>query len=415
MAKEYWADRNAHTQLHLITKGVKETNAQLKSYYLSSMKKVLGQFEETYIKLLSDIGEGREATPADLYKLDKYWQMQNQLKVELQKLGDKQAALLSKRFVKQFIDVYESLSLPTSSAFGTADLNMAQQMINQIWCADGKSWSSRIWSNTEDLAETLNEQLIHCVVSGKKTTELKNLLQERFEVSYHRADSIVRTEMAHIQTEAARQRYLDAGVKEVEIWADEDERRCDKCGNLHEKRFPVFGNMPIPAHPNCRCCIVPVIEDDSKEIPLTNKKENSKIEPQPKVEKQTPPLNIEEPVRLAIEKTKEIQDKELHFFRRSKSHQNHAEELTGLSGDEAWAVYEKMAEAFLKQEIDGKIVEGFVSEDGWMFKFNNETNMFGILSDKGTISTLFIPDKEKYGCTPKEYWKIQIGKYWRKK
>ena len=134
-------------------------------------------------------------------------------------------------------------------------------MINQIWCADGVSWSSRVWKNTALLQQELNDNLIECPLAGRKTSELKKLLQERFNVSYNRADSIVRTEMAHIQTQAAKQRYADAGLEEVEVWADKDERRCDVCGKLHKKRFPVNAKMPIPAHPNCRCCILPVVED----------------------------------------------------------------------------------------------------------------------------------------------------------
>ncbi len=102
----------------------------------------------------------------------------------------------------------------------------------------------------------------------------KKLLQERFNVSYNRADSIVRTEMAHIQTQAAKQRYADAGLEEVEVWADKDERRCDVCGKLHQKRFPIGANMPIPAHPRCRWCILPVVEDS---------------EPEPQVEIKEPP------------------------------------------------------------------------------------------------------------------------------
>ena len=135
-----------------------------------------------------------------------------------------------------------------------------QEMINQIWCADGKSWSERIWENAERLAETLNEQLIHCVATGKKTTDLKNLLQERFGVSYSRADALVRTEIAHIQTQAAQKRYEDYGIQEVEIWADEDERRCEVCGELHRKKYPMGAQVPIPAHPRCRCCIIPVVD-----------------------------------------------------------------------------------------------------------------------------------------------------------
>ena len=135
-------------------------------------------------------------------------------------------------------------------------------MINSVWAADGKSWSARIWDNTSKLAETLNEKLIECVVAGKNPSELKKALMERFNVSFNQADALARTELAHIQTEAAKKRYEDTGIQYVQIWADEDERRCDVCGKLHEKIYPVGASVPIPAHPRCRCCIIPVVDDD---------------------------------------------------------------------------------------------------------------------------------------------------------
>lgn len=256
----YWAERALKAQEELTKKNIKQTEKQLKKYYADSMKKILGQFEKTYNKVLLSIGEGKEPTPADLYKLDAYWQMNGQLRRELQKLGDKQAVLFSKNFELHFFEVYYSFAIPGQEAFTQIDNAMIQQLINQIWVADGKSWSQRIWENTEKLQEALNEELIHCVVAGKKTTELKNLLQEQFEVSYGRADSLVRTEIAHIQTQAAQQRYKDYGIQEVEVWADEDERRCKICGKLHQKRYKVGSMMPIPAHPRCRCSIIPVID-----------------------------------------------------------------------------------------------------------------------------------------------------------
>lgn len=245
----YWAERTAKTQERLTSKSIKDTEKQLKKYYKSSMEKILGQFQEVYLKLFSSISEGREPILADLYKLDKYWQLQGQLKVELQKLGDKQAALMSKKFEDQYINIYNALALQDSGMFSEVDRETAHQMINQIWCADGQSWSNRIWTNTNKLQQALNDNLIDCVLTGKKTTQLKQILQEQFAVSYNRADSIVRTEMAHIQTQAAQQRYKDYGIKEVEVWADEDERRCDVCGKLHETRYQVGAALPIPAHP----------------------------------------------------------------------------------------------------------------------------------------------------------------------
>lgn len=260
MSNEYWAERIAKAQSKLTNKSIRQTEAQLKKYYTKAMKKILGDFEKTYNKVLSSIDEGREPTPADLYKLDTYWQLQAQLRAELQELGDKQAVLLSKNFELHFFEIYYSFGIPGEQAFSTIDKAGATQLINQIWCADGKSWSQRIWNNTERLLETLNESLVECVVAGKKTSELKDMLQERFGVSYSRADSLVRTEMAHIQTQAATQRYKDYGLQEVEIWADEDERRCEICGKLHEKRYPLGAQVPIPAHPRCRCCVIPVVE-----------------------------------------------------------------------------------------------------------------------------------------------------------
>ena len=203
--------------------------------------------------------EGKEPSPADLYKLDKYWQAQAQMRKELQKLGERKISTLIKAFETNFFDIYYSIALPGDKAFNTIDTGIVQQLINQVWVADGKSWSQRIWDNIERLADTLNEQLIHIVATGKKNTELVNALQDRFNVSYHRANTLVRTEIAHIQTEAAKKRYQDYGVEYVEVLVDPDNRTCELCKALMGKKFPVNATPPLPVHPNERCCLVPVI------------------------------------------------------------------------------------------------------------------------------------------------------------
>jgi SPP1 gp7 family putative phage head morphogenesis protein len=116
---------------------------------------------------------------------------------------------------------------------------------------------------------------------------------ERFNVSFSRADALARTELAHIQTQAARQRYEDTGIEYVEIWADKDERRCEVCGKLHKKRYPVGATMPIPAHPRCRCCIVPVVE-----IPEDKPVQQPKEQPQ-------------QTAQTAIDQIKEREEQEL--------------------------------------------------------------------------------------------------------
>ena len=257
----YWANRIARSQDAISKKNIKQIEKQLKKYYGSAMKRTIADFENVYNKVLAAQKEGEEITPAWLYQLDSYWKMQGQLKQELQKLGDKQISILSDVFETNFFEVYYSIAIPSQEAFSTISTDAARQMINQIWVADGKSFSQRIWGNTEKLAETLNEELVHCVVTGKKSTELKEMLQERFNVSYNNADMIARTEIAHIQTQAAKQRYKDYGIQKVEFYADPDERTCPECGKLHGKIYSIYDAVQLPRHPRCRCTLLPVIED----------------------------------------------------------------------------------------------------------------------------------------------------------
>lgn len=263
----YWAKRQAKIQEILAKQSQKKIDRQLTKYYQATAKRVIADFENTYNKILVQQKLGKEVTPALLYKLDSYWMMQGQLRQELNKLGEKQISLLTKEFEVAFFDVYYSIAPEGMKAFNTIDSAAAKQLINTVWLADGKSFSQRIWDNTSRLLETLNEGLIHTVATGAPTKQLKDTLQERFGVSYSRANTLVRTELAHIQTVAAKQRYEDYGLKEYEILGNDD----DSCGNhsvdchsMDGKRFlyseMVIGKNAPPFHPNCRCSIVPVVD-----------------------------------------------------------------------------------------------------------------------------------------------------------
>ena len=270
----YWLDRITKAQNSIADRTERDIQKKLKKYYEASMRKVISDFEATYDKLQASMEDGREPTPADLYKLDKYWQMQGQLKNELQKLGDQEVALLSKEFERVWKDIYEATALPSQMAFSTMATNDVKAVVNDSWLPDGKNFSQRIWGNTEKLAETLNDNLLHCVQTGKDTKELKELLQNRFNVSYNSASTLVRTETAHIQTQAASQRYQDYGLKYYEFLADPDERTCDRCGALDRKKFlyseMVAGKNAPPMHPNDRCTIIPVIDNESEENIMKN-------------------------------------------------------------------------------------------------------------------------------------------------
>lgn len=262
----YWADREAAARHALMNKSRREIDKKLKKYYTRLSKQLISEYESLYDKVLLKKAAGETISPATLYQMGKYWEMQTQTRALLNKFGAYQQSLLSKVFQVFYQQSYNSINIQGLKAFNTLDEGMVQQVINRIWTADSKTWSQRIWNNIAQLQQTLEEGLIECVAAGRKTSQLKKTLMERFNVSYNRADVLVRTEMAHLSTEAAKQRYTDYGIQEVQFWASPDERTCETCGKLHKKVYPVGAQIPCPAHVRCRCQIIPVIDTSKYKV-----------------------------------------------------------------------------------------------------------------------------------------------------
>ena len=276
---DYWKKRMLDAQKKWTDKDIDAINKQLLHYFRVASSSIIKEFEAVYDKVLANAEEGKPITPADLYKLDRYYQMNAQLEKVLQNLGDKTSELLEKKFEQEYKHIYSSLATDedgktikasiSDKAFGTIADESAKQVANQIWCADGKSWSQRIWKNLNNLQQTLNDGLIECVVTGKKTSELKKRLMERFKVTYNQAENLVRTEMAHIETQAALDRYKEHGRDKIRIIVDPDERTCDVCAKWDDKIVDVSdahtGKNCPPFHPRCRCTIAAVVKDKKEE------------------------------------------------------------------------------------------------------------------------------------------------------
>lgn len=276
---DYWKNRLFEAQKKWTDKDIDVINKMLRHYYKIARENIVEDFEAVYDKVLAQAEEGKPITPADLYKLDKYYKMQAQLQDTLQKLGDRTCEVLAKKFGQEYKHIYSELAVDeegkaikastSDKKFSTIDEQGAKHIASQVWAADGKSWSERVWKNIGDLQRTLNEGLVDCVITGKKTTELKKKLMERFDVSYSRAETLVRTEMAHVETQAALDRYKSSGVEKVRIVVDPDEKTCKECSKWDDKTINIFeaqtGTNCPPFHPNCRCAVAPVVKDKKEE------------------------------------------------------------------------------------------------------------------------------------------------------
>jgi len=105
---------------------------------------------------------------------------------------------------------------------------------------------------------------------GKGEDFFKDSFQEDYTDSKARLDTIYRTEYVIAQNEGMMARAKDAGHK-FKVWnCALDERSCPECSALHgtsipfDEEFPSEegGLMRPPRHPNCRCVITSLTEDD---------------------------------------------------------------------------------------------------------------------------------------------------------
>lgn len=71
------------------------------------------------------------------------------------------------------------------------------------------------------------------------------------------AETVARTESAHVANRADIAKYAAEGLKFVRVWASKDERMCEICGKYHGKVYPIDAAPVLPLHPNCRCVYLP--------------------------------------------------------------------------------------------------------------------------------------------------------------
>ena len=103
--KSYWAERQARHLNKLTDRKINEVNYQEAVYFKKAQQSIIKEFEATYDKLLANAVDGKPATPADLYNLSRYYEMEHAIQKELEKLGDKQTAYLSKQFENHYKEI----------------------------------------------------------------------------------------------------------------------------------------------------------------------------------------------------------------------------------------------------------------------------------------------------------------------
>lgn len=267
LSNTYWQKREMLQRARIFDKAVTDLDRELARQYSRTGQNIRRELIELIEELRSEDGD---ILLSDLYKGDRYFKLMNQINEELQRLGFRQIDSIEQTLV----DVYEKQGAITAAEFGlynTVDKEAAKLVVNEIWCADGRSFSDRIWLNKDLLVQRLEDSLFDFVARGQPTDQLtssliadqipmaefKSIVDEDFREAYNNARRLVRTETARVQNRSTQDRYKEAGFTRYQIVAEPD--CCEVCADLAEQVFDI-DQLVIPAHPNCRCAMAAITE-----------------------------------------------------------------------------------------------------------------------------------------------------------
>lgn len=226
---------------------------EVKKAYLKTSKKIISDMNKVYKKILEEQLEG-EVLTSHLYQYNRYYELLNELQVEVTGLGIKENNLLTEKME----DMYFKSSMRVGASFNLqTNLNKetVERIIKKAWVDDGMTYSDRIWKDKSALVDKLKDCLIDATSTGKSSEKLTEDLMRTFDVSYNNANRLIRTELSHTQIQATIDKYKEAGIKYYIFNANPG--CCDACTELNNKKVSIEDtSMLPPLHPNCRCSIL---------------------------------------------------------------------------------------------------------------------------------------------------------------
>ena len=142
------------------------------------------------------------------------------------------------------------------------------KILEQPW--SGANYSANIWNNRDKLAGIAQNEITKGIYQGKSAKKISKNISDRLDASMKDIERVVRTESKHARNEASAQAYIDMGYEwymfSSHTEGKSSERTCERCRKINEEKYRfdkrVVGENFPPLHPNCRCTIIPIMNDE---------------------------------------------------------------------------------------------------------------------------------------------------------
>lgn len=150
-------------------------------------------------------------------------------------------------------------------SFSKVDPKAVDLILKSKW--SGTNYSDRIWKNTQGLAQTMKEELLINLMTGRTEYETSQIIANKFGSSVYAARRLVRTESAYVAQQIDEMSYKECEVERYRYLATLDLRTSLTCRMLDGQRFKVSEMQPgknaPPMHPWCRSTTIADIDEET--------------------------------------------------------------------------------------------------------------------------------------------------------
>ena len=278
-SKEYWEQR-VILKDKLLEKDISKVEKELLKLFKSSKKEVLNELKIIYLDI--------ESTEYQKYRIDS---LLTSINNSLDNLYGKSEKEITEGLKDIYKTMYQEANVDLKASFNTINENLIEEvtktnlgtklnesrdifvlhnevldkivddLIASNW--SGLTLVERILEHKRKLSLTLKEELLKGLIRGDSLQDMSRILSKKMDLSYSNALRIVRTESCWVMNEATVNNYKNNDIKEYEFMAFLDSKTSEECKRLDGKKFSIEEykaglNFP-PLHPNCRSCIIPII------------------------------------------------------------------------------------------------------------------------------------------------------------
>lgn len=209
-------------------------------------------------------------TPAYRVRIERLQDLLRQVDTVMQEVYQQEQLFDTSFFQNLCEDTYyhSIYSIQKRTGYGFSFSNISQKQISQVLSMNwsGRHYSQRIWKNTQELSETLKQELLVSLLTGRTDRETSEVIMNRCGAGAMQARRLVRTESCFLSGELTARSYEECGIEKYRYLATLDLRTSKICRELDGKIFSMkdrkAGKNYPPMHPWCRSTTISVIDED---------------------------------------------------------------------------------------------------------------------------------------------------------